>query len=234
MTEQPKVLLSWSSGKDSAWALHVLRQRGDVEIVGLLTTFNEAVDRVAMHAVRRELVEAQAIVAGLPLWPVWLPWPCNNHTYEQRLGEALARARGQGITGIAFGDLFLEDIRAYRERQLVGTKLNPLFPLWGTPADTPHLAREMLASGLRAVLTCVDPEQIDGRFAGRQFDADLLAALPPHADCCGEKGEFHTFCYAGPMFARPLAVLPGPVVCRDGFWFADLLAEVAPASTPAQ
>jgi len=185
-----------------------------------------------MHAVRRELVEAQAVVAGLPLWAVWLPWPCNNDTYEQRLGEALARARERDITGVAFGDLFLEDIRAYRERQLAGTGLKPLFPIWGTPTDTPHLAREILASGLRAVLTCVDPKQIDGRFAGRQLDADLLAELPPHADCCGEKGEFHTFCYAGPMFARPLEVHPGPVVCRDGFWFADLLA--VQASPPAQ
>lgn len=234
MNERPKVLLSWSSGKDSAWALHVLRQRGDVEIVGLLTTFNEAADRVAMHAVRRELVEAQALATGLFSWPIWLPWPCSSDAYEQRLGEALARARGRGITGIAFGDLFLEDIRAYRERQLAGTGLKPLFPLWGTPADTPRLAREMLAGGLRAVLTCVDPKQIDGRFAGRQFDADFLADLPPHADCCGERGEFHTFCYAGPMFAQPLAVHAGPVVCRDGFWFADLLAAAVPGRAPAQ
>jgi uncharacterized protein (TIGR00290 family) len=223
MSERLKVLLSWSSGKDSAWALHVLRQQCDVEVVGLLTTFNEAADRVAMHAVRRELVEAQASAAGLPLWPVWLPWPCSNDAYEQRIGAVIARAREQGIMGIAFGDLFLEDIRAYRERQLADTGLKPLFPLWVTPADTQHLARAMLAGGLRAVLTCVDPKQIDGRFAGRQFEEALLAELPSHADWCGERGEFHTFCYAGPMFARPLAVRAGQVVCRDGFCFAELL-----------
>jgi diphthamide synthase (EF-2-diphthine--ammonia ligase) len=225
MNERPKVLLSWSSGKDSAWALRILREQGDVDVVGLLTTFNEAADRVAMHAVRRELVEAQAIAAELPLRPVWLPWPCGNDIYEQRMGEAIARAREQGISGIAFGDLFLEDIRAYRERQLAGTGLKPLFPLWVTPSDTPRLARTMFADGLRAVLTCVDPKQLDGRFAGRQFDTALFAELPPHVDWCGERGEFHTFCYAGPMFARPLAIRAGPIVFRDGFWFADLRNE---------
>lgn len=236
MNERPKVLLSWSSGKDSAWALHVLRRQGDVEVVGLLTTFNEAADRVAMHAVRRELVEAQAVAAGLPLWPVQLPALCSNAIYEQRMGEALARARESGIAGVAFGDLFLEDIRAYRERQFACTGLRPLFPLWGTPADTPLLARTMLASGLRAMLTCVDPKQIEGHFVGREFDAALLAELPPHADWCGERGEFHTFCYAGPMFTRPLGVRAGPVVSRDGFCFADLLAgaEAAPPATSAR
>jgi uncharacterized protein (TIGR00290 family) len=232
MNERPKVLLSWSAGKDSAWALHVLRRQGDVDVVGLLTTFNEAADRVAMHAVRRELVEAQALALGLPLWPVWLPWPCPNDCYEQRIGEAMARAREHGIAGIAFGDLFLEDIRAYREQRLAGTGLKPLFPLWGTPTDTPGLAREMLAAGLRAVLTCVDCKQLDARFAGRQFDAGLLAELPPQADPCGERGEFHTFCYAGPMLAEPLEVCVGPTLCRDGFCFADLVAgvEAGPAA----
>lgn len=218
-----RVLLSWSSGKDSAWALHVLRQQVAVELVGLLTTFNETANRVAMHAVRRELVEAQAAEAGLPLWPILLPWPCPNGVYEARMGEAIGRARREGITHIAFGDLFLEDIRAYRERQLAGSGIEPLFPLWGTPADTPALAREMLAAGLRAVLTCVDPKQLDGRFVGRQFDADLLASLPPGVDPCGERGEFHTFCCAGPMFAAPIAVQVGETRFCDGCWFVDLV-----------
>lgn len=219
-----RVLLSWSSGKDSAWTLHVLRQQAEVELVGLLTTFNEAAGRVAMHAVRRELVEAQAAAAGLPLWPILLPWPCPNGIYEARMREAIDRAQQEGITHIAFGDLFLEDIRAYRERQLAGTGIEPLFPLWGTPADTPGLARAMLAAGLRAVLTCVDPKQFDGRFVGHWFDPDFLAELAPEVDPCGERGEFHTFCCAGPMFAAPIAVQIGDAMLRDGFWFADVVA----------
>jgi uncharacterized protein (TIGR00290 family) len=219
-----RVLLSWSSGKDSAWTLHVLRQHTDVELVGLLTTFNEAAGRVAMHAVRRELVEAQAVAVGLPLWSVALPWPCSNADYEAKIHEVLGRARQAGVTHIAFGDLFLEDIRAYRERQLAGTGIEPLFPIWGTAADTPALAREMLAAELRAVLTCVDPKQLDGRFVGCWFDANLLTDLPAKVDPCGERGEFHTFCCAGPMFAAPIAVQVGEAVLRDGFWFVDLLA----------
>ncbi|HZT79546.1 MAG TPA: ATP-binding protein [Gemmataceae bacterium] len=222
MPTRPQVLLSWSTGKDSAWALHQLRRRGETDVVGLLTTFNEAADRVAMHAVRRELAEAQAAAAGLPLWPVNLPWPCPNAEYERRMAAAVARARAEGITAVAFGDLFLEDVRAYRERQLDGTGLAPLFPLWGTPADTPALARDMLAAGLKAVLTCVDPKQLDGRFAGRSLDAALLAELPPAVDPCGERGEFHTFCHAGPMFTEEIPVEVGEVVCRDGFCFADV------------
>jgi uncharacterized protein (TIGR00290 family) len=218
-----KVLLSWSSGKDSAWALHLLRQQRELEVVGLLTTFNEAAGRVAMHAVRRELVEAQADAAGLPLWPVMLPWPCPNEEYEKRIGEAVARARAQGITHIAFGDLFLEDVRAYRVRQLAGTGVEPLFPVWASVHETPRLARDMLAAGLRAVLTCVDPRQLDPSFAGRTFDAALLAELPASVDPCGERGEFHTFCHAGPMFAKEVAVRVGATVTRDGFCFADLL-----------
>jgi uncharacterized protein (TIGR00290 family) len=218
-----RVLLSWSSGKDSAWTLHVLRQQADVELLGLLTTFNEAAGRVAMHAVRRELVEAQAAEVGLPLWPILLPWPCSNEIYEARMREAIGRARREGITHIAFGDLFLQDIRAYRERQLAGTGIEPLFPLWGTCADTPRLAREVLAAGVRAVLSCVDPRQLDGRFVGRWFDAGFLAELPPGVDPCGERGEFHTFCCAGPMFMKPIAVSIREATLRDGFWFADLL-----------
>jgi len=218
-----RVLLSWSSGKDSAWTLHLLRQERDVEVVGLLTTFNEAADRVAMHAVRRVLVEAQARAAGLPLWPVLLPWPCSNEIYEARMQEAVERARREGVTHIAFGDLFLEDIRAYREQKLARTGIDPLFPIWGGPQDTPQLARQMLAGGLRAVLTCVDPKQLDARFVGRWLDADFLAELPAGVDPCGERGEFHTFCCAGPMFDRPIRVCVGESSLRDGFWFADVV-----------
>ena len=165
-----RVLLSWSSGKDSAWALHVLRQQSDVEVVGLLTTFNEAADRVAMHAVRRVLVEAQAAAAGLPLSLVQLPWPCSNTVYEERMSAAIGRAKDEGITHVAFGDLFLEQIRDYRIRQLAGSGVEPLFPLWCSPAETPSLARQMLDAGLRAILTCVDPKQLPGAFIGRHYD----------------------------------------------------------------
>jgi uncharacterized protein (TIGR00290 family) len=219
-----RVLLSWSSGKDSAWALHVLRQQPDVEVAGLLTTFNEAAGRVAMHAVRRELVEAQAVAAGLPLWPTALPWPCSNAEYEQRMSAVLSRACEAGITAVAFGDLFLEDVRAYRIAQLSGTGVEPLFPLWSSPDQTPSLARRMLEGGLRAFLTCVDPKQLPERFVGRPYDAALLADLPPSVDPCGERGEFHTFCFAGPMFAAEIAVRVGETVSRDGFCFVDLLA----------
>lgn len=217
-----RVLLSWSSGKDSAWALHVLRGRADVEVVGLVTTFNEAADRVAMHAVRRCLVEAQAAAAGLPLWDVPLPYPCSNAQYESRMRALIARAHEAGITHFAFGDLFLEDVRDYRIRMLSGTGMEPLFPLWCPAAGTPALAREMLDSGLRAVLTCVDPRQLDASCVGREYDMALLSDLPASVDPCGERGEFHTFCYAGPMFASPIAVQVGETVTRDGFCFADV------------
>ena len=220
---QSPILLSWSSGKDSAWALQRLRQAGEWNVVGLLTTFNESANRVAMHAVRRELVEAQADAAGLPLWSVELPWPCSNEVYEARMRQAVDQAREQGIVGIAFGDLFLEDVRAYRFKLLAGTGLEPVFPIWGTPADTPALAREMLAGGLQAILTCVDPKQLDANFVGRNFDAELLSDLPPSVDPCGERGEFHTFCHAGPMFQRPIPVRVGETVERDGFCFADVV-----------
>ena len=224
MTGRPgarRVLLSWSSGKDSAWALRVLRQAGE-DVVGLLTTFNEAADRVAMHAVRRSLVEAQADAAGLPLRSVGLPWPCSNEQYEARVDAELRRAAAEGVTHVAFGDLFLEDVRAYREGQLEGTGLEPLFPIWHWPGGTAALARAMIAGGVQAVLTCVDPAQLDPSFVGASFDAGLLAALPEAVDPCGERGEFHTLCWAGPMFAKPLAVAVGERVLRDGFWFADV------------
>ncbi len=218
---KPKLLLSWSSGKDSAWALHVLRERGDYDIVGLVTTVNEAFDRVAMHGVRETLLAAQAEAAGLPLWRVPLPHPCPNEEYETRMRALIARARAAGVTHMAFGDLFLEDIRVYREKQLAGTGITPVFPLWGL--DTTLLARAMVTGGLRAKLSCVDPRHLSHDFAGRTYDASLLAELPAGIDPCGERGEFHSFCYAGPMFRSPVAVATGEVVERDGFVFADLL-----------
>jgi uncharacterized protein (TIGR00290 family) len=221
MGAKTKALLAWSSGKDSAWALHVLREEGAVEVVGLLTTLNEAYDRVAMHAVRAELLRAQADAAGLPLLPVMLPWPCSNAQYEAAMGAALERARADGVGAVAFGDLFLEDVRRYREERMRGSGLEPLFPLWGQPTDT--LARRMIAGGLRARITCVDPKQLDASFAGRDFDAALLADLPASVDPCGERGEFHTFTVAGPMLAREVRVRAGEVVEREGFVFADLI-----------
>lgn len=215
------VLLAWSSGKDSAWSLHVLRQRPDVEVVGLLTTVNGVHDRVAMHAVRRTLLEAQARAAGVPLAMVPIPSPCSNAEYEEAMGAAVERARAAGVRGVAFGDLFLQDVRQYRERQMAQTGLELLFPLWQRP--TGALAREMLAGGLRATLTCVDPRVLPASFAGRAFDASLLADLPPGVDPCGENGEFHTFAWDGPMFREPIRVRAGEVLERDGFVFADLL-----------
>ena len=220
-SERPKLILSWSSGKDSAYALHRLRLEQRYEIVGLLTTLNQVHDRVAMHAVRRELLRTQARHAGLPLFEVDLPFPCSNEDYETRMRAFVEQAVALGVSAIAFGDLFLADVRAYRERQLAETGLTPVFPLWGEP--TPTLAREMITAGLQARLTCVDPKQIAPAFAGRAFDQSLLNELPATADPCGERGEFHTFVWAGPMFERPLAVELGPVVERDGFVFADLL-----------
>ena len=215
-------LLAWSSGKDSAWALYTLRKQG-VEVVGLLTTLNQAFDRVAMHAVRRDLLERQCQAAGLPLWSVPLPWPCSNQDYERIMAGVCRRAHSEGIESMAFGDLYLADVRAYRERQLQGTGIAPLFPLWGMP--TGSLAREMLAGGLKAKITCVDPKILPDSFAGREFDEAFLAELPDGVDPCAEKGEFHTFAYAGPMFKTPIPVSVGDVVRRDGFVFADLVAE---------
>ena len=216
-----RILLSWSSGKDSAWSLHVLRQRGEHEVVGLLTTFNEEADRVAMHAVRRELVERQAAAAGLPLWAVALPWPCSNEQYELLLARACAKAVAEGIEGVAFGDLFLEDVRAYREKQMKDSGLRPVFPVWGLP--TRALAEEMITGGTRAKLTCVDTGKLDRSFVGHEFDGELLSALPENVDPCGERGEFHSFVYAGPMLQGVVAVAVGETVVRDQFVFADLI-----------
>jgi len=215
------VLLSWSSGKDSAWALHLLRQRKDLQVAALLTTFNSAADRVAMHAVRRSLVETQAERIGLPLWAADLPWPCSNAQYEEILAGVCRRAVNAGIEAVAFGDLFLADIRAYRERQLEGAGLEPLFPLWEIP--TPQLARTMIGAGVKAKVTCVDASKLDPSFAGRDFDLALLESLPPEIDPCGENGEFHTFAYDAPIFPRQIDVQVGEVVERDGFVFADVV-----------
>lgn len=215
-----KCLISWSSGKDSAWTVHVLRQRADIHLAGILTTVNEKYQRVAMHAVREELLEAQADALGLPLWKVPIPSPCPNEVYERAMAAAVERAVAQSFTHIAFGDLFLEDIRRYREEKLAGTGLTPLFPLFGV--DTTRLAREMIDGGLKARLTCVNPNVLDRRFAGRDFDASLLDELPASVDPCGERGEFHSFAYAGPMFSRPISIRSGEIVERDGFVFADV------------
>ena len=216
-----RVLVSWSSGKDCAWVLHLLRQQLDIEVVGLLTTINAEFDRVAMHGTRRSVLEAQAAAARLPLWSIPLPWPCSNEIYEQRMAEASRRAVAEKIDAIAFGDLFLRDVRAYREKQLAATGIEPLFPLWDIP--THDLARNMIAGGLRAKLVCVDSRQLGPAFAGRDFDADLLRDLPPEIDPCGENGEFHTCVYGGPMFSHPIALEAGEVVNREGFVFADFL-----------
>lgn len=225
MNERTKILLSWSSGKDSAWSLHVLRQQQEFEVVGLMTTVNEVYRRVAMHAVRVELLQAQAAAVDVPLWMIPIPSPCSNSDYESAMGAAITRARREGIDGIAFGDLFLEDIRRYREERLRETGLSPIFPIWGI--STQELARKMIGAGLRARLTCVDPKQISAPFVGREFDASLLAELPPGIDPCGERGEFHTFAYDGPMFREPVRIQLGETVERDGFVFADLALEVA-------
>jgi uncharacterized protein (TIGR00290 family) len=226
-----RVILSWSSGKDSAWALHVLRRDPTIEVCGLLTTLNAEFDRVAMHGVRRVVLEAQAAAAGLPIWIVPLPWPCPNDVYEQRMAEACRHVIAEKIDAIAFGDLFLEDVRAYRERQLAPTGLKALFPLWQIPTDA--LAREMIAAGLCARISCVDTKQLPASFAGREFDADLLRDLPVGIDPCAERGEFHTCVYAGPMFSAPVRLTTGEIVTRDGFTFADFLFAASEAVGPA-
>ena len=225
MSRPTKILLSWSSGKDSAWSLHVLRERQEYEVVGLMTTVNESHQRVAMHVVRIELLEAQADAAGLPLWKIPIPSPCTNMEYEAAMRAAMERAKSEGITGFAFGDLFLEDIRRYREHFFAGSGIAPVFPIWGV--RTAELARDMVAAGLRARLTCVDPKQLTGSFVGREFDSGFLADLPVGVDPCGERGEFHTFAYDGPMFRHSIPVRLGETVERDGFVFADFYSDTS-------
>jgi uncharacterized protein (TIGR00290 family) len=217
---RPALLLSWSSGKDSAWCLQRLRELGEFEVVGLVTTFNTAADRVAMHGVRRELVEAQADAAGVPVCWVGLPAQCPNEEYETIMRSFARRALHQGVSHLAFGDLFLRDIRDYRERLLSGTGITPVLPLWRS--DTGALADQMIAAGLRAYLSCIDTRRLARELAGRAYDEALLRDLPPDVDPCGENGEFHTFCYAGPMSARPIPVRCGECVERGEFLFTDL------------
>ncbi len=216
-----RIALSWSSGKDSTWALHILKQTAGIELTALITTFNCTADRVAMHAVRRRLVEAQAERIELPLWSVDLPWPCANGVYEELMKGVCCRALAAGVSAIAFGDLFLRDVREYRERQLQGTGLEPLFPLWDLP--THQLAAGMVRAGVKAKVTCVDPRHLDRSYAGRNFDAAFLSDLPPGVDPCGENGEFHTFVHDAPVFSRPIDIQTGEIVERDGFIFADVL-----------
>lgn len=215
--------LAWSSGKDSAWSLYTLRQQGVYDVVGLLTTVNQVFERVAMHGTRSRIVRAQSWAAGLPLVEVPLPWPCTNAIYEQAMRAACAQAAALGVRAMAFGDLYLEDVRRYREDLLANTGITPVFPLWGR--ETNALVQEMLAGGLRARLTCVDPQRVPAAWAGRELDEALLAELPAGVDPCAENGEFHTCAYDGPMFREPLSLRAGEVVERDGFVFADLLLE---------
>jgi uncharacterized protein (TIGR00290 family) len=215
-----RVVVSWSSGKDCAWTIMVLKQIAEVDIVGLLTTFDEATDLVGMHGVRREMVELQAAALGLPLQAVPIPWPCSNSEYESRMRHALEQLRTDRVTHIAFGDLFLQDVREYRERQLHGSGIEPLFPLWGPESATRSLAERMQSSGVRAVVTCVDPKPTPAALVGREWN---LANLPESVDPCGERGEFHTFCYAGPMFTHPIPIHVGNTETRGGFVFADIL-----------
>ncbi|UJR81310.1 adenine nucleotide alpha hydrolase [Sandaracinus amylolyticus] len=228
---KPKAWVSWSSGKDAAWALHVARASGELDVVGLLTTTNEHFDRVAMHGVRRDLLMAQAEATGLPVHVVPLPWPCSNDEYEARMRAALEVARGEGVTHVIFGDLFLEEVRRYRESRLEGTGITPVFPLWGVPTHT--LARDMVSAGVRAHIVTLDPRKVPRELAGRVLDHALLDALPEGVDPCGENGETHTFVSAGPMLQRALPVRGGEVVEREGFVYADLMLDQDSQPTPS-
>jgi uncharacterized protein (TIGR00290 family) len=220
---RPKALISWSSGKDSAFALHEVRRAGEFEVVGALTTVTETFERVSIHGVRQEILRAQLDAAGLPPRIVPIPYPCPNVTYEARMGEAVAKAAAEGITHIIFGDLFLADIRAYREQKLAGTGVTPIFPLWERP--TASLAQAMISSGMEAYLATVDLKKLPVEFAGRRFDQQLLADLPEGIDPCGENGEFHTCVVAGPIFSRRISVVTGERVERDGYGYCDLVLE---------
>ena len=223
-----KTLLSWSGGKDSAWALHTLRQNPEYRVAALLTTVNERFRRVAIHGFREELLDLQAVSVGLPIWKIPLPYPCSNADYESRMMAVCERAVGEGFEAVAFGDLFLEDIRAYRIQHLTGTGLEPVFPIWGIPTD--QLAQQMVAAGLRARITCLDPRHLPASFCGRVFDRDFLSDLPSSVDPCGERGEFHSFAYAGPMFSQSISVEHTHNVEREGFVYGDLVLTHAPVS----
>ena len=216
-----KILVSWSTGKDSAYALHQIRQTNHYEIVGLLSTITEEYDRVSMHSTRHALLKKQADRLNLPLYPIFIPYPCTNEIYEARMQIFIQQAIQQGITHIVFGDLFLEDIRRYRESKLALTNVTPLFPLWGKNTDL--LAKEMIHAGMKAVITCVDSKKLNASFAGREFDEQFLSDLPKGIDPCGENGEFHTFVYDGPMFSKPIPISLGTIVERDGYIFSDIL-----------
>lgn len=216
-----KTLLSWSGGKDSAWALHVLRQNPAYQVEALLTTVNEQFSRVAIHGFREELLDLQAASVGLPIWKIPLPYPCSNEAYESRMQTVCARAMQEGFQAVAFGDLFLEDIRAYRIEHLAGTRLEPVFPIWGIPTD--QLAQTMVAAGLRARITCLDPRKLPSSFCGRVYDAKFLTDLPASVDPCGERGEFHSFAYAGPMFSQSIDIEHTHNVEREGFVYGDLV-----------
>jgi uncharacterized protein (TIGR00290 family) len=222
---KPKALISWSSGKDSAFSLHEVRRAGAFDVVGALTTVTETFERVSIHGVRQDILRAQCEAAGLPQRIVPIPYPCPNEVYEARMGEAVAAAVREGITHMIFGDLFLADIRAYREAKLAGTGITPVFPLWERP--TPALAQAMIASGLEAYLATVDLKKLPAEFAGRKFDAQLLVDLPEGVDPCGENGEFHSFVAAGPMLAGRIALHLGETVERDGFAYADLVPDIS-------
>jgi uncharacterized protein (TIGR00290 family) len=223
MSPRPKALISWSSGKDSAFSLHEIRRAGEYDVVGALTTVTETFDRVSIHGVRREILQAQLDAAGLPPRIVPIPYPCPNAIYEARMGEEVARAAQDGISHIIFGDLFLADIRAYREQKLKGTGITPVFPLWDRP--TLPLAQAMIASGFHAYIATVDLKKLPLEFAGRKFDAQLLADLPDGVDPCGENGEFHTCVVAGPIFSRRIPVKVGERIERDGYGYCDLVLE---------
>ena len=231
MTGRPKALISWSTGKDSAFSLHEIRRAGEFDVVGALTTVTETFGRVSIHGVREEILRAQLAAAGLPATVVPIPYPCPNEIYEARMSEAVAKAKAAGVTHMIFGDLFLEDIRKYREEKLRGTGITPVFPLWLRP--TPQLARDMIASGLETFIATVDMKKMPASFAGRRFDAQLLVDLPEDVDPCGENGEFHTCVVGGPMFSQRLPVVAGERVERDGYAYCDLLFSDVPAANPA-
>jgi uncharacterized protein (TIGR00290 family) len=216
-----KTLISWSTGKDSAWALHVLRQNSEIEIVGLFCTVNKVFDRVAVHGVRIDLLRQQAQSINLPLHIVYIPYPCSNEEYENAMKAFISKTEEMGIEYFAFGDLFLENVRSYREKLLHGTGIKPLFPIWGTSTDS--LSRQMISSGLKAVITCVGQKHLTSEFVGREYNESFINEIPKHIDPCGENGEFHSFAYDGPTFRYPIEIALGEIVFKEDACFIDLL-----------